>query len=225
MDPQASSLFFCAPWVSWASQDRTAGISLCLPVKKGVVVVTMVTPGDHVQASLSLSGTLTCCTSILHIQTTHGPEMIDITDQVEAAVRASRVVEGSVLIYSRHTTAAIKINEHEPLLLEDIEAFLRQLCPQDGSFNHNDFSRRTVNMEVDECPNAHAHCLHLLLSTSETVPISNGQMLLGNWQRIFLVELDHERPREIVVQVSGQRASFPQPEQGNGHRPSHSLIS
>jgi secondary thiamine-phosphate synthase enzyme len=187
--------------------------------------VTMVAPGDHVQASLSMSNTLTCCTSILHLQTTHGPEMIDITDQVEAAVRTSHVVEGSVLIYSRHTTAAIKINEHEPLLLEDIEAFLGKLCPQDGPFNHNDFSRRTVNMEVDECPNAHAHCLHLLLNTSETVPIADGQMLLGRWQRIFLLELDHARLRQVVVQVSGQRASLPEQGQHNGHKPSGTFIS
>lgn len=187
--------------------------------------MTIVMPDDQVQAGFSLSDTLTCCTSTLHLQTTRGLEMIDITDQVEAAVRASRVVEGSVLIYSRHTTAAIKINEHEPLLLEDIEAFLRQLCPQDGPFNHNDFSRRTVNMEVDECPNAHAHCLHLLLNTSETVPIVAGQMLLGRWQRIFLLELDHGRPRQVVVQVSGLRADFSGREQRNGHKPAGSLVS
>ncbi len=180
--------------------------------------MAMVVPGD-LQAALPLGSAFQCCTSLLHIQTERGPELIDITEQVEAAVRASGVIEGSVLIFSRHTTAAIKMNEHEPLLLEDIEAFLARLCPPDGTFQHNDFSRRTVNMEVDECPNAHAHCLHLLLNSSETVPISQGQMLLGRWQRIFFIELDSARPREVVLQVTGQ-AELPK-QQANGRRNGH----
>lgn len=164
---------------------------------------------------------LQCCTTLLDLHTERGPQIIDITEQVEQAVRASGVVEGSVLIFSRHTTAAIKINEHEPLLLEDIEAFLERLCPRDGTYNHNDFSRRTVNMELDECPNAHAHCLHLLLNTSETVPISEGKMLLGRWQRIFFIELDSPRPRQVVLQVMGQRGlreAQPARQKRNGHR-------
>ena len=163
---------------------------------------------------------LQCCTTLLDLHTERGPQIIDITEQVEQAVRTSGVVEGAVLIFSRHTTAAIKINEHEPLLLEDIEAFLERLCPRDGNYNHNDFSRRTVNMELDECPNAHAHCLHLLLNTSETVPISEGQMLLGRWQRIFFIELDSPRPRQVVLQVTGQAGSLRQQarQKRNGHR-------
>jgi secondary thiamine-phosphate synthase enzyme len=188
--------------------------------------VAMVVPGD-LQAFPSFEGLSCCCTTVLHLQTDRGPQLIDITDQVEAAVRASGVVEGAVLIFSRHTTAAIKINEYEPLLLEDIETFLQRLCPRDGAFNHNDFTRRTVNMEEDECPNAHAHCLHLLLNTSETVPVSQGQILLGRWQRIFLVELDSARPRQVVVQVSGQRAlpREQEREKHNGHYTAHSLVS
>lgn len=168
--------------------------------------MTILIPGDS-QAAQVVGGPFCCCTTLLHLQTERGPQMIDITDQVTAAVHASGVVEGSVLIFSRHTTAAIKINEHEPLLLEDIEAFLQRLCPCDGAFHHNDFTRRTVNMEPGETANAHAHCQHLLLNSSETVPISTGEMLLGRWQRIFLVELDSARPRQVVVQVSGQQES------------------
>lgn len=188
--------------------------------------MAMVVPGD-LQAIPTIGGLSCCCTTILHLQTEHGPQLIDITDQVEAAVRASGVVEGSVLIFSRHTTAAIKINEHEPLLLEDISAFLQRLCPREGDYNHNDFTRRTVNMEVDECPNAHAHCLHLLLNSSETVPISEGQMLLGRWQRIFFVELDSARPRQVVIQVTGQLALPKESEhrKRNGQSTRQSLIS
>ena len=181
--------------------------------------MAMVVPGG-LRAIPPMENSLQCCTTFLDFHTERGPQLIDITEQVEQAVRASGVVEGSVLIFSRHTTAAIKINEHEPLLLEDIEAFLERLCPRDGMYNHNDFSRRTVNMEIDECPNAHSHCLHLLLNTSETVPISDGQMLLGRWQRIFFVELDSPRPRQVVLQVTGQ-IGLPKQQarpKRNGHR-------
>lgn len=58
-------------------------------------------------------------------------------------------------------------------------------------------------MEEEECPNGHAHCQHLLLSTSETIPVLEGRFVLGVWQRIFLVELDRPRSREVVVQVLG----------------------
>ena len=102
-----------------------------------------------------------------------------------------------------HTTAAIKINENEPLLIEDMEKFLDRLSPKDAEYGHNDFSKRTVNMTEDECPNGHSHCQHLILSTSETLPILLGEPQLGQWQRIFLVELDRPRPREVVIQILG----------------------
>jgi len=140
---------------------------------------------------------------VLQHEASCAPEFIDITDQVIDAVRASGIHEGAVTVFSRHTTAAIKINEHEPLLLEDMAEFLEQVAPQDADYRHNDFTIRTANMTEDECPNGHSHCQHLLLSASETIPVCEGAMLLGRWQRIFLIELDHPRPREVVVQVHG----------------------
>jgi secondary thiamine-phosphate synthase enzyme len=113
-------------------------------------------------------------------------------------------MHGFAVVYSRHTTAAIKINENEPLLLEDMEKFLERISPRNGSYRHNDFTIRTVNMNEDECPNGHAHCQHLLLGTSETIPIVEGMMQFGRWQSIFMIELDHPRPREVVVQVMGE---------------------
>ena len=131
------------------------------------------------------------------------PEFMDITDEVLAAVEASGVHEGTVTVFSRHTTAAIKINENEPLLLEDMARFLEQIAPRAADYRHNDFVVRTVNMTDDECPNGHAHCQHLMLSASETIPICEGEALLGRWQRIFLIELDRPRLREVVIQVHG----------------------
>ncbi|MQF82799.1 YjbQ family protein [SAR202 cluster bacterium AD-802-E10_MRT_200m] len=139
----------------------------------------------------------------LTVESSKAPEFIDISEEVFAAVKDSGVRMGFVIVFSRHTTAAIKINELEPLLLKDMEDFLERLSPKDGSYRHNDFSIRTVNMNEDECPNGHAHCQHLALTSSETIPIVDGQVSLGNWQRIFMIELDRPRSREVLFQVIG----------------------
>jgi len=81
--------------------------------------------------------------------------------------------------------------------------FLEEVVPREADYRHNDFTIRTVNMTEDECPNGHSHCQHLLLSASESIPICDGAMLLGRWQRVFLIELDRPRLREVVIQVHG----------------------
>lgn len=130
-------------------------------------------------------------------------EFMDITDGVREIVARAGITDGMVLVYSRHTTAAVKINENEPLLLGDMARFLQRIAPKDGDYKHNDFVVRTENMTEEECPNGHAHCQHLLLGASETIPVVDGDLLLGRWQRIFLIELDRPREREVVVQVQG----------------------
>lgn len=136
-------------------------------------------------------------------ETTRAPEFVDITDEVREFVRTTGTNAGFTVVFSRHTTAAIKVNEHEPLLLKDMERFLENISPRDAHYLHNDFTIRTVNMEEDECPNGHAHCQHLVMGTSEFIPVMGGELLLGKWQRIFLVELDRPREREVLVQVVG----------------------
>ncbi|MER3405539.1 MAG: secondary thiamine-phosphate synthase enzyme [Chloroflexota bacterium] len=157
----------------------------------------------RVTTTRSVVGALRVAAVTLRYYTARGPQFIDITDDVRHAVAQSGIADGVVTVYSKHTTAAIKINEHEPFLLEDMERFVCALSPQERTYNHNNFLIRVVNMEEDECPNGHAHCQHLLLNTSEQIPLQGGQLQLGRWQRVFLVELDHARPREVVVQVMG----------------------
>ncbi|MCX6093406.1 MAG: secondary thiamine-phosphate synthase enzyme YjbQ [Candidatus Bipolaricaulota bacterium] len=140
--------------------------------------------------------------AIQRIATT-APEFIDITDEVAAAVEASGIQDGTVTVFSRHTTAAIKINENEPLLLRDMARFLETSAPREAEYRHNDFVIRTANMTDDECPNGHSHCQHLLLGASETIPVMGGRLALGRWQSIFLVELDRPREREVIIQVQG----------------------
>jgi secondary thiamine-phosphate synthase enzyme len=142
---------------------------------------------------------------------THEPiQLVDITDAVASFVRQTRLKEGLVQVFSRHTTAAVRIQEDEPLLLQDLRRFLARLAPPDADYGHNDFRVRTQHMHPDERPNGHAHCLQLLLGSSESVPVVDGQPLLGAWQRLFLVELDGPRAeREVLMQVLGEAEPAP----------------
>ena len=142
----------------------------------------------------------------LSYRTTCGPEFVDITDDVRAVVRRSRLEHGFAVVFSRHTTAAIRINEAEPLLIDDMKAMLARVAPSGVYYRHNDLTIRTVNLTEDEDLNGHSHCQHLLMGASETIPCVDGELLLGRWQRIFLVELDCGRDREVIVQTVGARA-------------------
>jgi secondary thiamine-phosphate synthase enzyme len=140
----------------------------------------------------------------LTFATTEPIQLVDITDDVAASVRGIGVQEGLVTVLSLHTTMAIRMQEAEPLLLEDLLAFLHRLAPADQYYGHNDFDIRTTHMHPDESPNGHSHCLQFLLGSSENVPIVDGELMLGEWQRIFLVELDGPRSRrEVMVQSVG----------------------
>ena len=142
-----------------------------------------------------------CLTRTLCIQTNKGPQFVDITDWVLQTARDSAIQNGFAIVFARHTTAAVRINENEPMLLGDMEEFLERVAPTHARYNHNDFAR---NGGDGEEPNGHSHCQQLLLGASEAVPIVNGQLLLGHWQRLFLVELDRPREREVVVQLVGE---------------------
>ena len=162
----------------------------------------MLTP--HLEQISGSDGAIKSRTYCIKVETHKAPEFIDITEQVRACVVEAQIRNGFVSVFSRHTTAAVKINENEPLLLQDMEQFLERIAPRNGNYRHNDFTVRTVNMTEDECPNGHAHCQQLLLGTSETIPVIEGITQFGRWQSIFLIELDHPRPREVVVQVLGE---------------------
>ncbi|MCI2426195.1 secondary thiamine-phosphate synthase enzyme YjbQ [Candidatus Acetothermia bacterium] len=140
---------------------------------------------------------------VITVVTERAPQFIDITSQIEEVLEATGIEQGITVVFSHHTTAAIRINEKEPLLLHDMERFLEQIAPPQVDYKHNDFTVRIANMGEDECPNGHSHCQHLCLGTSETIPVNQGKLILGKWQRIFLVELDRPREREITVQIIG----------------------
>jgi|SRR5215472_18266475 len=140
----------------------------------------------------------------LVVETREPIQFLDITDDVASVVSEAGLREGVVTVFSRHTTAAVCIQEAEPLLLDDLRSFLERSAPAHAHYRHNDFRVRTVHMHDDESPNGHAHCLQLMLGTSESVPVLDGELLLGTWQRVFLVELDGPRPRrEVIIQAQG----------------------
>lgn len=140
-------------------------------------------------------------TASLNYVTPGAGAFIDITEDVAELVHRSGVRNGLVHVCSYHTTAAIRINESEPLLLGDFHRMLNRLVPP-GEYEHDDMTRR-VGVPIDEPRNGHAHCRHLLLSSSESLPVCDGKMLLGPWQRLFLIELDSSRERRVTVQVVG----------------------
>jgi secondary thiamine-phosphate synthase enzyme len=146
-------------------------------------------------------------TRVLQLPTHEPIQLVDITRRIAIIVSQAGLHNGLVQVFSRHTTAAVRIQEDEPLLLEDLRQFLSRVAPAEAAYGHNDFRVRTQHMHPDERPNGHAHCLQLLLGSSESVPVVDGQLQLGEWQRLFLVELDGPRPeRKLLVQVMGQAA-------------------
>ncbi|ACF12088.1 protein of unknown function UPF0047 [Chlorobaculum parvum NCIB 8327] len=125
-------------------------------------------------------------------------DIIDITDDVRAALEATGLKQGTVTLLSRHTTACININEREEQLKQDMTTFLKRFIPKDGDWLHNLDT-------IDGRDNAHSHLLGLFMTSSETVPFADGNLLLGQWQSIFFIELDGPREkREVLVHIQGE---------------------
>ena len=135
-------------------------------------------------------------------------EFRDITEIVKEIVKKSKVKDGQVLIYSPHTTLAIKVNEKEKGIFSDFAKFAEKILPRKAYYCHNDLKIRTENIVCSvgatDCLNGDSHCLHLLMNTSENLIINKGELLLGTWQRIFAIELDDKRKRQVYIQVMGE---------------------
>lgn len=140
----------------------------------------------------------------IHVATSHPTEFIDLTDRLDTLVADAGLRFGIFNIQTLHTTTALVINEHEPLLLADFKMMLESVAPRDGRYRHDDSTIRTVNVTEDERPNGHAHCRALLLPSSACLNVMNGRLVLGRWQRVFLVELDGPRERSLSVLLLGE---------------------
>ncbi len=152
----------------------------------------------------TLTPASTCHHASLHVATTHPTEFIDVTDRLETLVADAGLRFGILNVQTLHTTTAVVVNEHEPLLLNDFLALLEATAPATNRYQHDDTTLRTVNLTDAERPNGHAHCRALLLPSSACLNVTSGRLLLGRWQRVFLVELDGPRERELSVVLFGE---------------------
>lgn len=148
----------------------------------------------------------TCRHTRIRIETRQPTEFIDITDRVEAVVAAAGIGDGLVNVQTLHTTTAIVVNEHEPLLHADFSALLSRVAPRQAFYRHDDMTERVVNLAPGERPNGHAHCRTLLMGTSALLNLAGGRLQLGRWQRVFLAEMDGPRTREVSLLVLGGEA-------------------
>jgi secondary thiamine-phosphate synthase enzyme len=124
----------------------------------------------------------------LKIETSKRIELVDITSEIQEEVRKNEIPEGICLISTRHTTAGIIVNENESGLKEDILNLLDKLVPTSAGYRHD---------RIDN--NADSHLRAVLLGASEALPILEGKLELGTWQRIFFAEMDGPRNRTIDI--------------------------
>ena len=145
----------------------------------------------------------TCRHTTIRIETDHPTQFVDLTSDLEAFVAASGIQSGLLNVQSLHTTTAIVVNEHEPLLLGDMAGLLERLAPVDVVYRHDNVTLRTVNCVLGEPPNGHSHCRALLLGSTAAVNVIDGKLQLGRWQRVFFVELDGPRTRDVSLLLLG----------------------
>jgi secondary thiamine-phosphate synthase enzyme len=139
------------------------------------------------------SSAIKSVTEYLVFETKRRREMVHITDQVEKIVRNSGIKDGLCFVSPMHITAAIYVNDHEDGLIEDIGKWLEELAPARSDYKHH----RTGE------DNGDAHLKSLLLHHETTLPVTNGKLDLGTWQRIFYAEFDGQRRKRVIVKVMG----------------------
>ncbi|HEY3580652.1 MAG TPA: secondary thiamine-phosphate synthase enzyme YjbQ [Pyrinomonadaceae bacterium] len=127
---------------------------------------------------------------VLKVKSRQREELVEFTDVVREKLQESGVREGIVLLFTQHTTAGLTINENaDPDVPRDMLHALRTLIPQHGmDFRHGE-------------QNSDAHIKTSLVGTSVTVPFSEGKLLLGRWQGIFLCEFDGGRERQVIMAI------------------------
>lgn len=146
-----------------------------------------------------------CRHARFRLATSRPTQFIDLTARLQRLVTETGLACGVLNVQTQHTTTGIVINEHEPLLLGDFETLLETLVPE-GSYAHDDVTRRAVNVTAEERVNGHAHGRALFLPSAVSVNVVDGLLWLGRWQRIFFVELDGPRDRDVSTVLMGEAA-------------------
>ena len=165
-------------------------------MSKSSTVTVRERPVEDVAAAKA--GALTIRGETFLVETDQRIELVDLTNRVMDYVRRFNIREGLVSLWSMHTTCSLFINEFQTALLSDIRRFLEQMVKRDAEYMHND-------PEHSDCDrmNADSHLRAVLLGHSLTLQVSGGEVVLGQWQRILMAELDGPRARSLRVQVWG----------------------
>ena len=133
-------------------------------------------------------------TDYLWFNTSKRQEIVRITDEVSAVVKASGVVEGMVLVSAMHITAGVYVNDWESGLISDIQVWLEKLAPAGLPYRHHQTGE----------DNADAHLKRTILGHQVMLPITAGVLDLGPWEQVFYAEFDGKRRKRVVVKVMGE---------------------
>ena len=133
-------------------------------------------------------------TEYLTFNTKKHREYVHITPQVEAAVKKSGVKEGMVLVSAMHITAGVYVNDHESGLIQDIDQWLEQLAPFREEYRHHQTGE----------DNGDSHLKSLLVHHEVVIPITDGKLDFGTWQRVFYAEFDGQRSKRVIIKVMGE---------------------
>lgn len=139
----------------------------------------------------------------LTVHTKRPVHILDLTPELAALVRRARLLCGLLNVQVLHTTAGLLLNEHEPLLFEDLLRTLERVAPRRDKYRHDDLARRIPPPPPGERRNGHAHCRAMVLRASETLNVADGALVLGRWQRVLLVELDGPQARSVSLTLMG----------------------
>ena len=133
---------------------------------------------------------------------------MDLTPAARDFVATSGLQHGALLAFCAHTTCSILVNEWETGALEDLTRKVQELFPPGAYYAHDDMTRRTENLVAEERRNGHAHVAQMIMGqSSQLVPIAEGRLLLGRWQRLFLLELDEPKERNVVLHAFGHSSA------------------
>ena len=138
---------------------------------------------------------MTVHTDYLWFNTSKRQEIVRITDEVAAIVKASGVMEGMVLVSAMHITAGVYVNDWESGLISDIQVWLEKLAPAGLPYRHHQTGE----------DNADAHLKRTILGHQVMLPITAGALDLGPWEQVFYAEFDGQRRKRVVVKVMGER--------------------
>lgn len=140
---------------------------------------------------------------VISLETKKQFEIVDITKVVKEVVQETGLKNGMVTISCPHTTAAVRLNHNEPLLLQDIMKMIYRLIPVDIGYAHDLFEIRQA-VSANERSNGHAHVKAFLLGSSESIPVHEGNLILGEKQSIFFIEFDGGRSRKYNLSIMGE---------------------